>query len=283
MRNESIGQIYIIALPIGNPEDISQRARKTINTVDIVAAEDTRVFKTLCLKLNLRPQKIVSYHEHNEIKLSKKLISQVKEGLQIALVSDAGTPQISDPGYRLVRLAHEETIPLHVIPGPSSLSACLSLSPFGGSKHVFLSFLPHKNSERTHLLKKYINSNMQIIFFETPHQLIQTLDEIILLYGNNKELFICRELTKPHEETLFGPVQKLKSHFMNHSPQGEFTLIIAPQQEKPILSNKTLESKIQKAIQSGSSIKNILLTLKKETNMTRKALYQKILSIKKKN
>ncbi len=281
MRNESIGKIYIIALPIGNPEDISQRARHTIDTVDIVAAEDTRVFKSLCLKLNLRPQKIVSYHEHNEIKSSKKLISQVKEGLQIALVSDAGTPQISDPGYRLIRFAHEEKIPLHVIPGPSSLSACLALSPFGGSKHIFLGFLPHKNS--TSILKEYIYSDIQVVLFETPHQLIKTLNEISLLYGSHKELFICRELTKPHEETLFGPVQELKSHFMNHPPQGEFTLIIAPQQEKQTLSNKTLESKIQKALQSGTSIKNILLTLKKETDMTRKTLYQKILSIKKKN
>ncbi len=232
MGNTSMGKIYIVALPIGNLEDISQRVQQTINTVDIIAAEDTRVFKSLCSKLNLHPQKIISYHEHNEIKLSNKLISQAKEGLQIAIVSDAGTPQISDPGYHLIHLAYKEKIPLQVIPGPSSLSASLALSPFGSSKHIFLGFLPHKKIKRIDILKRYINSNIQIVFFQTPHKLIPTLDEISFLYGSNRKLLICRELTKPYEDILFDSVQKLRLHFISHPPRGEFTIIISPQQEK---------------------------------------------------
>jgi len=216
--------LYIVSTPIGNLKDITLRAIETLNSVDLIAAEDTRHTKILLNKYNInRP--LTSYHSYNKIKKADFLISALKEGKNIALVSDSGTPGISDPGCYLINLALQENIPITCIPGPTSLISGLVLSGFPTHRFIFEGYLPKKLGQRIKRLKILKNEERTIVFFESPYRIARLLEEIKEIFGDIK-IAILRELTKKFEEIKRERVSKLWDYFKENLPRGEFIVVL---------------------------------------------------------
>lgn len=216
--------LYIVSTPIGNLKDITFRAIETLKAVDLIAAEDTRHTKILTDHYGITTHQ-TSYFEHNQIKKADYLLGLLREGKNIALVTDAGTPGISDPGYYLIRLARENDIPIAVIPGPTALIAALSLSGLPAHNFVFEGFLPVKSGGRRKKLEELRDEKRTVIFYESPHRLVKTLRDIAEILGD-REVVIARELTKKFEEIKKAPASDLIKHFTQHKPRGEFVLLL---------------------------------------------------------
>ncbi len=230
-----MGTLYIVATPIGNIRDITVRAIEVLSKVGGIACEDTRktgqllslLSKQLGVSFENKPR-LISFYEQNEFYRIPEIVTALKNGLTIALVSDAGTPTISDPGYKLVRQCIAEGITVEAIPGSSSVLAALVISGLPTDKFLFLGFLPHKQGNRKKLLEtvaktqEYLKST--IILFVAPHRLIKTLDELLEQFGDI-EIVLCRELTKLHEEVRRELISQAKTHFTKTSPKGEFVLL----------------------------------------------------------
>ena len=221
------GNLYIVSTPIGNLSDISYRAVEILNFVDIVLAEDTRHTKILLSHYQIE-NKIESFHEHNENSSLKGIHKLLEQGLNIALVSDAGTPLINDPGFKLVSLAKENNIPVIPIPGPSSPIVALSVSGMPTDRFSFMGFVPTKNSERAAFLKRADLIGGSVIFFESPKRVLKTVESIYELFGPNRQLCIAKELTKSFETVITSSVERI-IEFLNESPEhqkGEFVIIL---------------------------------------------------------
>lgn len=230
-----MGNLYIVATPIGNLQDITLRAIKILSEVDVIACEDTRKTGLLLTRSHLvrgltsqRPQ-LLSYYEQNELQRIPQIISLLKEGKDVALVSNAGTPAISDPGFKLIREAIYQGIEVISIPGPSAILTALTSSGLPTDKFLFLGYLPKKQGKRKKLLEsmKTIQqfNKLTIIFFEAPHRLLKTLVDFQEVFGDI-EIVICRELTKIHEEIRREKISEAIKHFEQVKPKGEFTLLI---------------------------------------------------------
>ena len=203
MRNKhsDTGQLFVVATPIGNRGDITNRALEILSECDIVAAEDSRNTNTLLAFYGIK-KKIYSIHEHNEERVSKKLYKKLLSGSSIALVCDAGTPCISDPGYRLIKLAHEEGIKTFPIPGPTSVIAALSVSGLASDRFCFEGFLHPKSEKRKSRLKKLVYDNRTIIFLISVHKIEENIKDIISIFGGHRRCFLAREMTKLHEQYI---------------------------------------------------------------------------------
>ncbi len=214
-----------MATPIGNLGDLSQRAIETFQSVNLIAAEDTRTTGKL-LKHNEIKTQLTSYHEHNEIQKADELVARIKNGTDVALVSDAGTPGISDPGYRLVKAAHDANIQVTGIPGPSSITAALSISGLPTDHFYFEGFLPRKKGRLTRL--KFLSSlPVTVVIFESPVRLLKTLEQLHTHFGD-RVVSVCREMTKIHEEVFRGSIWKTINHFREKtSIKGEVVILIA--------------------------------------------------------
>ena len=217
----TMSTLYLVATPIGNLEDISQRAVRILGEVRLIAAEDTRRTRQLLAAYRIRTS-LTSYHEYNRKSKLPHLLGRL-EHEDIALVSDAGMPGISDPGYDLVRAAIERGIPVIAIPGPSVLPTALAVSGLAASQFVYLGFLPRKKGERRRLLGSVDTEQRTIVAFEAPHRLLASLKDIEEILGDRR-VAVCRELTKVHEEVFRGTVSQAIAHFSQ--PRGEFTLVI---------------------------------------------------------
>ena len=216
--------LYIVSTPIGNLKDITLRAIETLKSVDLIAAEDTRHTGILCQQYEIKTP-LTSYFEHNQIKKSDHLLKLLKEGKSIALVTDAGTPGISDPGYHLIHLAKKNDIPITVIPGPTALIAALTLSGLPAHNFIFEGFLPVKSGGRRKKLEEFKDEDRTIIFYESPHRLLKTLKDIEEIL--NDPVVVCaRELTKKFEEMKVGKASELLTHFSRNKPRGEFVLLL---------------------------------------------------------
>ena len=216
--------LYIISTPIGNLKDITLRAVETLKSVDLIAAEDTRHTKILTLHYEIKTP-LTSYFEHNKIQKADYLLSLLKEGKNIALVSDAGTPGISDPGFELIRLARDNDIPVTVIPGPTALIAALTLSGLPAHSFIFEGFLPVKSGARRKKLETFRNEQRTLICYESPYRLVKTLKDMEDVLDN--PVVVCaRELTKKFEEVKKGRAGELKEHFLKVKPRGEFVLLV---------------------------------------------------------
>jgi len=220
-----MGTLYLVATPIGNLEDITFRAIRILREVKLIAAEDTRHTRKL-LKHHEINSHLLSYHEHNKDTQGTKIIMALEEG-DVALVSDAGTPGLSDPGYELIKAALEADHVVSPIPGPSAPIAALVASGLPTDAFYFLGYFPRRGSERRRLLESLADEERTLLFFEVPHRLRPTLEDLESSFGNNRQVAICRELTKLHEQILRGTLQEVRTHFLEVEPRGEFTLVIA--------------------------------------------------------
>ena len=216
--------LYIVSTPIGNLKDKTFRAVEVLKEVDLIAAEDTRHTKILTQHYNISTS-LTSYFEHNEIKKAEYLLGLLQEGKTVALVTDAGTPGISDPGYRIIKLAQENDIPITVVPGPTALIAALTLSGLPAHSFVFEGFLPVKSSGRRKLLEKLKGEERTIIFYESPYRVLKSLKDIEEVLDDPK-VVVVRELTKKFEEIRRGKSSELAEHFVKTPPKGEFVLLL---------------------------------------------------------
>lgn len=217
--------LYIVATPIGNLEDISNRAISTLNSVDLILCEDTRHFSKLANRYEIKTQ-LKSNHEHNEIKQLDYILDILKSGKKVALVSDAGTPCISDPGYRLVRACHDNDITVSTIPGACAAIAALSISGLPSDKFIFNGFLPVKPGKKEKELQRCLDLEITSIFYESPHRIIKSIDLIAKLTNNERTIFVIREISKKFETYYRGfPLEVIKE--IGTKTKGEFVIIIS--------------------------------------------------------
>jgi 16S rRNA (cytidine1402-2'-O)-methyltransferase len=226
----SQGTLYVVSTPLGNLEDITLRALRILKEVDFIAAEDTRHTGLLLKHFGIH-KPLTSYFEGNELRKREWILCRLKQGEQAALVSDAGTPGISDPGFRLIQRAIENQIPIVPIPGPSAVIAALSISGLPTDAFLFKGFLPHKSKRRRDLLKPLEETRETIIFYESPHRLKETLGDILEILGD-REMVLTRELTKVYEEVIRGRVSIIQSQVGERKLKGEITLVISGKTRK---------------------------------------------------
>jgi 16S rRNA (cytidine1402-2'-O)-methyltransferase len=221
------GHLYVVATPIGNLADITERARALLGAVDLIACEDTRSTGVLLSRFGLRKE-LVSYHDHNELEAAERLVVQLAEGKSIALVSDAGTPGLSDPGFRLVRACRRRGLPVVPVPGANALVAVLSAAGLPTNGFLFAGFLPAKTSARSAFLEKYRNFEYTLALYESCHRIDKFIDEIVQLLGPTRVICVAKEVTKLYENFFVGPAQEVRDRLAKTSIKGEFVLLIAP-------------------------------------------------------
>lgn len=221
------GHLYVVATPIGNLADLTERARALLGAVDLVACEDTRTTGTLLTRLGLR-RDLVAYHEHNEAEAAERLAAELAAGKSIALVSDAGTPALSDPGFRLVRACRRRNLPVVPVPGASALIAVLSASGLPTNGFLFVGFLPPKSAVRTAFFEKHRDFPYTLALYESCHRIDKAVAEIVTTLGPTRVICVAKEVTKIHETFLVGSAEDVASRLAKISLKGEFALIIAP-------------------------------------------------------
>ena len=227
MSKDSIGTLYVVATPIGNLEDISARATKILNAVDLIAAEDTRRTQGLLSTFNIK-SKMIAYHDHNEIEQTPVLIDKLIRGSSIALVSDSGSPLLSDPGIVLVRAARASGISVVSVPGPSAVISALSIAGLPTERFIFEGFLPRASGPKSDRLSRIANESRTIVLYESVHRLINTLEALKAHFEADRVVCICRELTKIHESVYEGTLGDLCERVGTEIPlKGEFVLLIS--------------------------------------------------------
>jgi len=219
-----MSKLYIVPTPIGNLQDITLRALDTLKFVDLILAEDTRHSKKLLDHFDIR-RKLQSHHEHNEHKTLSGIINKLKDSQKIALVTDAGTPGISDPGYLLIRECIKENIEVECLPGPTAIIPALVQSGIPCNEFYFAGFLPHKKGRQKKLLELQ-QMNKTLIFYESPHRLLKTLEQLIEYFSEDRNAAVVRELTKIHEENVRGPLKDIFEHFKSKPIKGEIVIIV---------------------------------------------------------
>lgn len=225
------GKLYLVPTPIGNLEDITLRALRVLKEVDLILAEDTRTSAPLLKHFDIH-QKVFAHHQHNEHQSSNEIIRFLKEGKNIALISDAGTPAISDPGFYLVREAVKNEIAVECLPGATAFVPALVNSGFPTDRFCFEGFLPLKKGRQTRY-KMLAEEDRTIILYESPHRFLKTLDEMATYFGADRQISVSRELTKMFEETVRGMVAEVKAYFETHPVKGEFVICVAGASPKP--------------------------------------------------
>jgi 16S rRNA (cytidine1402-2'-O)-methyltransferase len=279
--SERIGKLYIVATPIGNLEDITLRAVNTLKEVDVIACEDTRRTLKLLNHFSIKNKKLISYHEHNEKETAERLIKELLEGKNIALVSDAGTPCISDPGYRVVKLARERGVEVIPIPGPSSIIAALSASGFPTDRFLFIGFLPRKEGKLKEILEEVTKFPYTTVAFESPHRLEKTL-ELLNQIAKNKKIGIYREITKINEEFLEGTPGKILKELKDAGKlKGEFVLLFYPEKEEKEKEKdlNNLEEILKKLLEEGKTLKEAVKETCRLTGLPKNLVYKKGLEL----
>jgi len=272
------GTLYIVATPIGNLEDITLRAIRILKEVDLIAAEDTRHTRHLLDRYQIKTQ-LTSYHDHNKEEKAPVLIERMLEGNRVALVSDAGTPGISDPGYFLINLAIDRKISVVPIPGATAAIAALSVSGMPTNSFIFEGFLPAKHQARLKRLKELAKEERTIIFYEAPHKIIRTIEDMIEVFGDRRTV-VSRELTKIHEETIRGSLPEILKHLQTGSNKGEFTIILRGAAEKPLQQDiDTAEYLKNLILHRGLSKKEAISAASEELGMPKKDVYKESLKL----
>jgi 16S rRNA (cytidine1402-2'-O)-methyltransferase len=275
------GTIFIVATPIGNLEDITRRAERVLSGVDVIACEDTRRTRKLLSHLGIKKQ-LISYYEPKEEKTLPKIISILKDGKDVALVTDGGTPGISDPGYRLVKAVQEAGLTVTPVPGPSALTAALSASGLPTDLVSFIGFLPTKKGARTKMLEEIRDRPDTLVFYESPRRLGKLLKEASEILGD-REAVVFREITKVHEEQVRGTILEIVNRIGETGTRGECTILVRGAGKADKLSKDDLKHMISSAINAGEkSLSEIAAEVARESGWTRKEVYSLALKMKKK-
>ncbi|AMQ29375.1 TPA: 16S rRNA (cytidine(1402)-2'-O)-methyltransferase [Legionella pneumophila] len=273
-----LGTLYIVATPIGNREDISFRALNTLKSVDLILAEDTRHSMQLLTSLGIK-NNLTSLHAHNEANKSNEIIELLLHGKSIALISDAGTPLISDPGFPLVKQARQHHIPVVPVPGACALIAALSAAGVPCDSFAFLGFLPAKQSARKHALESSRSLPYTIVFYESTHRIIDCLNDIAEIYGQDYELVLAKEITKTFERFVSGKIKEIKDWLLSEPGhiKGEFVLIFPPRS-----TNKDLNSheELLKILLEELPLKQAVAIACRLTNANKNQLYEEALKLK---
>jgi len=271
--------LYIVSTPIGNLEDITLRAIDILKEVDLIACEDTRTSKNLLSRYQIQ-KPLTSYHEHNEIEKAEELLSLLQEGKSIALITDAGTPGVSDPGYRIVKLASENGIPVLSVPGASASIAALSISGLPTSSFTFLGFPPKQNKRLIEYLERIKDYPETLIFYESPKRVIKTITVMIEVLGD-RNASISREITKMYEETLRGLLSDILTNLDSRdSLKGEFVLVVeGNSQDKPDFDSETIDELLHYLKKEGHSLKDAVKQVVADSGVSKSKIYKKALQI----
>jgi 16S rRNA (cytidine1402-2'-O)-methyltransferase len=273
------GVLYVIATPIGNDDDLSPRAVRILAECDLIASEDTRRVARILSIHSIRTPTI-SYFEHNEEQRAAALAERLKDGARIALVSDAGTPAISDPGYRLIRSAHEAGIRVAAVPGPSAAIAALSISGIPTDRFVFEGFLPARRGDRTRALERLARESRTIVLFEAARRLQETLKAMIDAFEPDRIVFIARELTKTHDQTFRGTLREVAERISSATLLGEVTIVIEGSHDSAAEEGGSLDAQriLEILRRAGLSLKEASRAAGEITGISRRNIYQASLS-----
>ncbi|GBD41846.1 Ribosomal RNA small subunit methyltransferase I [bacterium HR39] len=264
--------LWVVATPIGHLGDLSPRAREILERADIVLCEDTRVTGRMLERLGIR-RPLESYHEHNAPRVRPRILARLKEGASVALVSDAGTPGISDPGYRLVREAREAGIPVRAVPGPSAVIAALSVAGLPTDRFLFAGFLPARRTARRRVLEELGAVRATLVFYEAPHRIGETLRDVLEVLGD-REAAIARELTKLHEEVRTGRVSELLARIEAEGPpKGEMVLLVGPPGERERPSEEDVAAALDEALAS-LSVRDAAAEIARRFGISRREAYR---------
>jgi 16S rRNA (cytidine1402-2'-O)-methyltransferase len=275
-----MGILYLVATPIGNLEDMSPRAVRTLGAVRLIAAEDTRVTRKLLTHFSLHTS-LTSYYEHNKLVKLDKVVGELQKG-DVALVSDAGTPAINDPGYELVKAALENGHSVCPIPGPSAPLAALAASGLPTDAFLYLGYLPRKTTERRSFLDEVKDLPYTLILLESPHRLLASLADIETMLGGRR-IAVARELTKLYEQIWRGTIHEAREYFTSNEPRGEFTLVVAgsPPQQDHFWSEQQVLVAVKLGLKLGEAPSTLAKRLAEESNWNRKEIYSIIMENKK--
>ena len=279
-KTEIIGVLYVVATPIGNREDITLRALDILREVDLIAAEDTRKSGSLLAHYQIK-NRLISFHEHNEKKRTAELIGKLLDGMTIALVSNAGTPLVSDPGYRLIEAAIANKITVTPIPGVTAATAAMSVSGLPTDSFVFIGFAPKKKGKRLKFLTELSAEPRPLIFYESPKRILSLMEEIISCIGDRNAM-LAREMTKLHEEFVRGTVsQILKTIKARQAFKGECTLLVAGAEASEQINFEIVKTEIKAALQNGqNSLSQIARAMAKKYGLPKNEVYDLALKIR---
>lgn len=283
MEQHKTGTLYLCATPIGNLEDITYRVLRTLKEVDLIAAEDTRNSIRLLNHFEIKTP-MTSYHEYNKIEKAYQLVAKMREGENIALITDAGTPGISDPGEDIVRICYEEGIPVTSLPGAAACITALTMSGLPTRRFAFEAFLPKDKKEHQAVLEELKTETRTIIIYEAPHHLVRTLQELHDTLGGDRRLTICRELTKRHEEKLQMTLADSLSYYEVNEPRGEYVLIIAGRSREEMKKEEqagwealSLEEHMAHYESQGIDRKEAMKRVAKDRGVSKRDIYQALL------
>lgn len=276
------GTLYLCATPIGNLEDITYRVLRTLKEVDLIAAEDTRNSIKLLNHFDIHTP-MTSYHEFNKIEKAYQLVAKLKEGQNIALITDAGTPGISDPGEDIVRICYEEGVPVTSLPGAAACITALTMSGRPTRRFAFEAFLPREKKERAAVLEELKGETRTMIIYEAPHHLVKTITELYEALGD-RQLTVCRELTKKHEEKLQTTFSSFLTYCETNEPRGEYVLIICGKSRDEITKEKqssweamTIEEHMEHYESQGIDHKEAMKLVAKDRGVSKRDIYQALL------
>ena len=273
------GRLFVVATPIGNLEDITLRALRILKEVDLIAAEDTRHTRKLLSHYAISTR-LVSYHDHNKESRAPELIEKLKGNWDIALVTDAGTPAISDPGYFLIGKAKEGGIRVVSVPGACAAVAALSISGLPSDRFLFVGFLARKKKKRTEVLQGLKSKGMTLIFYESPHRLLRTLADLVSVVGDRSAV-VARELTKYHEEVIRGSLSEILATLSDRDRiRGECTLLVEGRKEKEFKSDELVVDELERLAKEGSvSVKDAVRTVAGKHGISRGRVYREALRL----
>ncbi|HAG43124.1 MAG TPA: 16S rRNA (cytidine(1402)-2'-O)-methyltransferase [Clostridium sp.] len=278
------GKLYLVPTPIGNLKDITLRALEVLKMVDVVACEDTRQSLKLLNHFNIK-KTLISYHKHNENGKSEDIIEMLKEGKNIAIVSDAGTPGISDPGEVIVKKCIEENIDFEVLTGATAITTALVYSGLDTTKFIFRGFLPRENKDRKPIIDDLVNRTETLVFYEAPHRILNTLE---FLYENlgDRKIAICRELTKMYEDIIRMTLDEAIKYYKENSPRGEYVLVLEgksleelQEEERSKWNSLSVEEHIKTYIEKGFSKKDAIKKVAKDREMPKSEVYKYSINI----
>jgi 16S rRNA (cytidine1402-2'-O)-methyltransferase len=276
------GTLYVVATPIGNLEDITYRAVRVLREADLIACEDTRHTAKLLQHYGI-DKPTVSYHEHNEAARAEELLAKLEQGFNVAQVSDAGMPGISDPGYRVIKLAIERGVQVVPVPGASALIAALAASGLPTDSFEFHGFLPAKSGQRRTLLESLREARNTVVVYEAPHRITETMKDIVELLGAERPVVLARELTKMHEEFVRGSAAEVLVRVQANEPKGEITLVIGRGEEQAAATKQSIVSRLEEIMREHNfDENNALKALAKEQGISKSEAYRELQRVRRK-